>query len=157
MEPSQSDEPWTISAPASLLLLTGNETGDAAAFRMVLLELLVRRSLKLSVAIERRMLFFRREVYVLSRGVEFSRRVASPMQRVLEVLPTLPQKTYRNGVVGVPVRTLAREVLKQYQPRYYYPLERAERVNEVRSYVDAEVVPELVSRELLNCSNLMRD
>src|SRR6188472_3631663 len=77
----QPGEPWTLSAPESLVLLTGPETGDAVALRAALLELVVRRSLKLTQATDRRFLILHPKVNVLSGGSAFTKRLEKPLQR----------------------------------------------------------------------------
>src|SRR6478752_2529546 len=89
----QPGEPWTLSAPETLVLLTGPETGDAVALRVALLELVVRRSLKLSLATDRRFLIFHPKVNVLSGGSAFTRRLEKPLQRILDLFPQLPRRT----------------------------------------------------------------
>lgn len=77
--------PWRMSAPESLILLWGAETGDAWAVKMALLELLVRRSLTLSCVERQRILRSPQPVHLLSAGIGRDRIDARPLRFVLDV------------------------------------------------------------------------
>jgi hypothetical protein len=148
-----SEQPWPLSAPESLVLLTGPETGDAVALRAALLELVVRRSLKLSQVTDRRLLLFHRTVTVFTGGSHFTRRLDPPLQRLLDLYPQIPTKRYPDGVFGVPVRKFAREILSQHRPSYQYVLGRRVKVLSVESYVGGAILPELVKRGFYLCND----
>jgi hypothetical protein len=147
----QPGEPWTHSAPESLVLLTGPETGDAVALRAALLELVVRRSLKLSLATDRRFLILHSKVNVLSGGPSFSRRLDKPLQHILDLFPTIPTRTFADGVVGAPVKNVAREILRQHRPSYQFVLGRRTRMLNAQSYVGGTILPELVKHGFYLC------
>jgi len=146
-----SEQPWPLSAPESLVLLTGPETGDAVALRAALLELVVRRSLRLTQVSDRRFLVFHPKVNVFSGGSLFTKRLEKPLQRILDLYPQIPQKRYPDGVSGVPARRLAREFLRRHRPSYHSVLGRKTRVLNAESYVGGAILPDLVKRGFYLC------
>jgi hypothetical protein len=147
----QPGEPWTLSAPESLVLLTGPETGDAVALRAALLELVVRRSLKLTRATDRRFLILHPKVNVFSGGSNFTRRLEKPLQHILDLFLPIPRRTFADGVVGVPVKKVAREVLRQHRPSYHFVLGRRTRILNAQTYVGGTILPELVKHGFYLC------
>ena len=151
MVEQQPEEPWTLSAPESVVLLTGPDTGDAVALRAALLELVVRRSLKLSQATDRRFLILHPKVNIFSGGSDFARQLELPLQHILDFYPQIPKRTFAGGGVGVPVKRFAREIFRQHRPSYHSVLGRRTRILNAQTFVGGTILPELEKRGFLLC------
>jgi hypothetical protein len=103
---------WKLSAPESVVLLWGPETGDAWTLKVALLELIVRKVLRLVSVKHRRLLIFPTRSNVLIRGPGRIPPASRSLRAVLDAYPT--PRIYPDGTVGVPVDRLAREVFARY-------------------------------------------
>jgi hypothetical protein len=119
--------------------------------RMPLLELVVRRLFKLTVATDRRFLIPHSKVNEFSGDSNFTRRLVKPLQHVLDVFPPILGPTYSDGVEGVPVRIIACEVLRQHRPSCHVVLGRRIKMLNADTHVGGVVLPELVKRRLHLC------
>ena|SRR5215203_2459130 len=104
METTRSQTSWTLSAPASMVMLTGENGSDPVVLRLMLLELIVRRSLNLSIGIDRQLRLFQRPIFLISSGFSFGRRVDGSFQSVLALIPALKSRSFENGAEGIPIQ-----------------------------------------------------
>ena len=124
---------WELSAPESGVLLWGPETRNGEALKLALLELVVRKALRL-VSVEERRFFIRtKHTNVLTPGGRHDRPMTRSLQAVMEVQPKL--RSYGEGTFGAPVKEWARAVFNRYRQR--------------GGYVQSEVLPALEQRQLV--------
>lgn len=117
---------WELSAPESQVLLTGPETTGDLALKAALLELVVRRVLRLASVEYLRLLVFKGRADVLVRDVTLPPREGreqSPdpsASRALQVVLDAYRnpRTYPDGTIGCPVEKFAHAVLTRW-PRGY--------------------------------------
>jgi hypothetical protein len=138
---------WELSAPESQVLLWGAETSDAWALKPALLELVVRRVLRLGSVEDRRYFLFPTVVNVLSRGPGEVPDDCRALEVVVAAKPA-SLRSYSGGIQGVSVEKLAQEVFRRYLRRVrvrtgVFRWQRTE-----AGYVRSEVLPELERRGL---------
>src|SRR5215207_6922625 len=104
--------PWRLSAPESLVLLWGPDTGDAWALKVGLLELVVRRALVLKAVEHHRVFRPARPVNVLALGEPLDSAAPRPLRIIVEAYSMVPRRTSDQN--GVPVDRLAQAVLTRY-------------------------------------------
>jgi hypothetical protein len=130
---------WRLSAPESLVLLWGPDTGDPWTLKVALLDLVVRRTLRLSTAERPRLLRSPARVNVLSAA-----ELADPsLPRALQAVMEAYSGTRQVLSDGVPVVDLATAVFTRRfrQTRTGFLRKRWDRTG--GGYVRTEVLPEL--------------
>src|SRR5829696_7014243 len=105
---------WELSAAKSQVLLTGAETAANRALALALLELVVRRALRL-VTTEDRILFFSRRRIVVVRDD----RVSIPFHHDLDTVlrECDPSRRYADGTAGVSVAEIVKRLQRTYRGR----------------------------------------
>ncbi|MGH2599897.1 MAG: hypothetical protein ACRDJ9_10985, partial [Dehalococcoidia bacterium] len=140
---------WDLSAPESQVLLWGPETSDAWALKPALLELVVRRALRLAAVEERRFCFFLKPAVtnILARGPGEVPAASRALGVVIQVRPK-SLRAYVGDVHGTPVDRLAHEVFTRHlqRVRIRTGVFRWQRTG--GGYVQSEVMPELERRGL---------
>ncbi|MCC6792158.1 MAG: hypothetical protein IT336_10745 [Thermomicrobiales bacterium] len=127
--------PWRLSAPESLVLLWGPEAGNAWALKVALLELVVRRVLRLS-SVERSRLFRSPEqVNMLGPGEQTDWPAPRPLVAVLDVYAGT-----RPPADGVSVVALATAVFRRNVRRVRTGFLRHRMDRTGGGYVDADVL-----------------
>lgn len=125
---------WTLTAPESYVLLHGPHASGRETFKLALLDLIARGTLRL-VEVTGRGVFGRdRRASVLVPGPTPVPPAAQPLASVWLVYSGVPLRSYAGGVTGVPVAALARAAVRRYRSLDRYRFE--------------EVVPALVDRRL---------
>jgi hypothetical protein len=104
---------WELSAPESQMLLWGPETGDAWVLKQAILDLVVRRDLRLVTVPDRRLLVFAKRTDVLVRARPIEAPAPRALSAVTAAFPTT--RTYGDGTTGAPVDKVARAVFGRYQ------------------------------------------
>jgi hypothetical protein len=137
---------WELSAPESLVLLWGPETGDAWAVKVALLELIVRRVLRLATAEDRRFFLFSSYPHILAPGIRLDPSAGRPLRMPIEVYPK--PRTYADGTFGVPVETLAQAVFTRNWRRVRTRPWSVKLDRSGGGYVQAKVLPALLDRGL---------
>ena len=137
---------WRLSAPESLVLLWGPDTGDAWALKVGLLELVVRQALVLKAVDRRRVLRPARRVNVLALGEPLESSATRALRIIIETYPMASGRT--DDVNGIPVDRLAHAVFARHfrQVRTGFLRRRWERSG--GGYVSTEVLPDLEQRGL---------
>ena len=131
---------WDLTAPESGVLLWGPETRAGEALKLALLELVVRRALRLVSVPERRLVFFSKRTDVLVSGTLADQPAGRALRAALDVGPKL--RNYPGGIVGAPVADWARAVVARYR--------------EHGGYVQAKVLPALEARGLFGREDYRR-
>lgn len=104
---------WELSAPESQMLLWGPETGDAWVIKQAIMELVVRRVLRLRTVPDRRLLIFSKLTNVL---VPASRLDDSASRALSAIVAAFPKtRAYADGTAGVAVERVAQAVFSQYR------------------------------------------
>ncbi len=98
----QPPSTWNLSAPESLVLLWGPQTGDTWTLSLAFLELAVRHNLRLQTVRRREFLFLKRECLFLVGQVPWDEPHPEPIAAVLAAYPFY--KEFANGGLGFPVR-----------------------------------------------------
>jgi hypothetical protein len=131
---------WELSAPESQVLLTGAETDNSWALKPALLELVVRRALRLVSVKHRRFLVFSTVSNILVPDRSLDQSTSRSLRVVMEAYPK--PRAYAGGIAGVPVEKLAQEVFTKH---------RAD-----GGYVQAVVLPSLEQRGLFTHERSLR-
>jgi hypothetical protein len=103
---------WELSAPESQMLLWGPETGDAWVVKLAIMELVVRRVLRLVSVPDRRLLFFSKRTTVLVPALRLDDAAGRALTAVVVAFPKT--RTYPDGTAGVSVERAARAVFSHY-------------------------------------------
>lgn len=140
MTDAMRDGRWRLSAPESSVLLWGPETRDREVLKLALLELVVRKALRLVSVQERRLYFWTKRTNVLTVDPPVARRPSRSLQAVIDAHPRL--FSYSNGTFGAPIEAWARAVFERYRQR--------------GGYVQAEVLPALEERGFFTREQSMR-
>ena len=151
METTRTGTSWTLSAPASLVLLAGEDASDQEVIRLMLLEMVVRRMLKLSVTHGRKLLIFSKRTYLLSSGINAQRRADGPLERVVELMPAMTSRTYKDGAAGIPVRLFVRSMIEKMLLSTFTPGSIQEQWFWPESFMEAEILPDMADSGLFAC------
>ncbi len=141
MDASLPDRPWDLSAPESLALLWGPETGDTWALSLAFLELTVQHYLTLRTLKSRRLGIFPTKKLILAGRVEPSRIVDEPIKAVWKVEPY--PWGFSGGVWGIPVAAVTDRLLGPAAVKAAGPAAHPGSV-----YMERVVLPSLVQRGL---------
>jgi hypothetical protein len=130
-----------MSAPESLVLLWGAETGDAWAVKMALMELVVRRALILSRVERRRFLRSPQLVHLLALGIRRDQISAQPLRVVLD----MHSLSYTSNATenGVPVDRLATRLFTHHFRAVRSSFWRRRWDRSAGGFVTAEILPSL--------------
>lgn len=121
---------WQLSAPESSVLMAGPGSRDRDVLKLALMELVVRKTLRLVSIKERRLYFWSKRTNVLTVDPHVTRPPSRSLQAVIDAHPRL--RSYADGTFGASVETWARTVFDRYRQR--------------GGYVQAEVLPALEER-----------
>jgi hypothetical protein len=125
---------WTLTAPESYVLLHGPHASGRETFKLALLDLIARGTLRLVEVTGRGVVGRGRRTRVLAPGPTPVPPAAQPLASVWLVYSGVLLRSYAGGVTGVPVAALARAAVRRYRSLDRYRFE--------------EVVPALVDRRL---------
>ena len=139
-------ERWTLSAPESLVLLWGPDTGDAWAVKVALLELVVREAYRLRAQPRRRLLRGTTAIDILIPALALDTSVGHPLRIVCDVAPA-PTISI-GGDTGIPARDVARALLTRNFRRVRVRPWRRAWDSAGGGYVAADVLPALAARGL---------
>jgi hypothetical protein len=153
METTRSETSWTLSAPASLVLLAGEDASDQEVIRLMLLEMVVRRMLKLSVTSGRKLFVIPKRTILLSRGVNARRRSSESLDRVIELLPVMPSRTFKDGAEGTSVRLFVRTMIEKMLFTSFTPESVQEQWFWPESFMEAEILPDMASYGFFRCGD----
>jgi hypothetical protein len=103
---------WELSAPESQMLLWGPETGDAWVLKLAIMELVVRRVMRLVSVPDRRLLIFAKRTNVLVPALRLDEGASRALSAVVVAFPKT--RTYADGTSGVAVEQVARAVFSRY-------------------------------------------
>ena len=134
---------WPLSAPESLVLLWGPDTGDTWALSLAILEIAVRHDLGLRTVTRRSMLFFRTNTLVLTGPLTLSQIAGTPLRALFPAHPL--QLRYDGGVTGVPLESIAMPLVA---PEVVRTARKRTRIRSGPVYVPKHVIPALVQRGL---------
>ncbi len=121
---------WQLSAPESSVLLAGPGSRDGDVLKLALMELVVRKMLRLVSVQERRLYFWSKRTNVLTVDPPVARPPSRSLRAVMDAHPSL--RSHADGTFGASVEAWAKAVFERYRGR--------------GGYVQAEVLPSLAER-----------
>lgn len=125
---------WALTGPESYVLLHGPNASGRETFKLAVLDLVARGTLRLVKAGGRDLLGRDRRTSVLVPGPKPVPPEAQPLASVWLVYSGVPLRRYADGITGVPVGGLVRAAVRRYRSLDRYRFE--------------EVVSALVDRQL---------
>ncbi|MEQ1843317.1 MAG: hypothetical protein ABL994_23170, partial [Verrucomicrobiales bacterium] len=146
--------PWRLSAPESLVLLWGPETGDPWAVKVAMLELVVRRCFAIATIEKRRFLRSPVTIQMFTKVSALDQSLARPLKVVDDAYQLLAKTSRDEG--RVTVYSLATKLLSYRRQKVRTGLFRRRVDRSAGSYVRSEVLPELQRQGLFRTESDFR-